>query len=44
MMLLLWVSEYQHNFATDEGFYHVGVAAGSVELRNAAKLSALVEK
>lgn len=38
MVLLLWINGYRHNFTTDEGFdLVVGVAAGSVELNNAAE-------
>lgn len=37
MVLLLWINWYRHNFPADEGSdLVVGVAAGSVELKNAA--------
>ncbi|MEC5182498.1 type II toxin-antitoxin system death-on-curing family toxin [Arthrobacter sp. CG_A4] len=39
MVLLLWINGYRHDFTTDEGFdLVVGVAAGTVELRNSAAL------
>lgn len=39
MVLLLWVNGYRHDFTTDQGFeLVVGVAAGTVELRDAAGL------
>lgn len=39
MVLLLWINGYSHDFTTDEGFdLVVGVAAGSVELRDSASL------
>lgn len=39
MVLLLWINGYRHDFTTDEGFdLVVGVAAGTVELRDSAAL------
>jgi death on curing protein len=39
MVLLLWINGYHHNFTTDGGFdLVVGVAAGTVELRDSAAL------
>jgi death-on-curing protein len=39
MVLLLWINGYRHDFTTDEGFdLVVGVAAGTVELRDTAAL------
>lgn len=39
MVLLLWINGFRHNFTTDEGFdLVVGVAAGTVELRDSAAL------
>ncbi|MBO1267797.1 type II toxin-antitoxin system death-on-curing family toxin [Arthrobacter cavernae] len=39
MVLLLWINGYRHDFTTDEGFdLVVGVAAGTVELRDSASL------
>ena len=39
MVLLLWIDGYRHDFTTDEGFdLVVGVAAGTVELRDSAAL------
>ena len=39
VVLLLWIDGYRHDFTTDEGFdLVVGVAAGTVELRDSAAL------
>ncbi|GGJ40650.1 type II toxin-antitoxin system death-on-curing family toxin [Paenarthrobacter histidinolovorans] len=39
MVLLLWVNGYRHDFTTGQGFeLVVGVAAGTIELRDAASL------
>ncbi|MGY2746989.1 type II toxin-antitoxin system death-on-curing family toxin [Pseudarthrobacter sp. O4] len=39
MVLMLWINGYRHDFTTDEGFdLVVGVAAGSVEIQDAASL------
>lgn len=38
-VLLLWINGYRHDFTTDEGFdLVVGVAAGTIELRESADL------
>ncbi|MCF3140837.1 type II toxin-antitoxin system death-on-curing family toxin [Paenarthrobacter sp. AR 02] len=39
MVLLLWLNGYRHDFSTNEGFeLVVGVAAGTVELRDSAAM------